>query len=286
MSDPVETIHRAVEFIEAHLQKEITVADIAVAVGYSLFHFVRTFDRIVQHTPYDYLMRRRLSEAARTLATCERRIIDISQDYCFNNHETFSRAFKRMFAVQPNQWREKSHGKSASLMPPLTLQDLRYTNQDSFEPPDIVEFKKIPLYGLMTSLMEAEGIQPQQDRLLADLFHILGNSYPGRLIGMMTYVDENRRNAYYRIGVEKETLKTMSSIFVEYALPAGKYACINASKEDARSAMKYLLYTWFPRNRLAACHGMEVEMMHPEMNSLGLETLCIPLHLFESSVND
>jgi AraC family transcriptional regulator len=286
MRNPVETIHRAIELIEAHLQQEITVAEIAAAVGYSLFHFVRTFDRVVQLTPYDYLMRRRLSEAAHALSSSDRRIIDISQDFCFNNHETFSRAFKRMFAMQPNQWRENGFENSASLMPPLTLQDLRYTNQDSFMPPIIEELESIQLCGLMSILEDVEHKnQPRRNRLLTDVYHVLGDAIPVRLIGMTTYVDENRRNAYYRIGVEKAALKTMPSTFVEFALPAGKYACISASEDDTRSAIKYLLYTWFPRNRLDVCQEMEVEMIHSTKELTDLITICIPLHIYAPPMN-
>ncbi len=67
MNRPVESMFRAVQYIEAHLQSETDIAQIAEAVGYSLFYFIRTFDQVVQHTPYDYLMRRRLTEAALTL---------------------------------------------------------------------------------------------------------------------------------------------------------------------------------------------------------------------------
>ena len=61
------SMFKAIEFIENNLKREITVADIADAVCYSLYHFCRTFNGAVHHTPYDYLMRRRLSDAARAL---------------------------------------------------------------------------------------------------------------------------------------------------------------------------------------------------------------------------
>lgn len=283
MSDPVETIHRAVEFIEAHLQSKTSVADTATAVGYSLFHFVRTFDRIVQHTPYDYLMRRRLSEAARVLSNSDRRIIDIAQDFCFNNHETFSRAFKRMFAMQPNQWRERGIENVVSLMPPLTLQDLQYMNQKAFIHPIIQEFENVPLCGLMTSLPDVGDIQQQQYRLFADLHHVLGNALTGRVIAMLTYFDEKRSNAYYRIGVEKTGLKTVPSACVEYSLPMGKYACIDTLNKDARMAIKYMLHTWLPTNRWSAAKGMEVEIIRSWGNSSDLNTICIQLQQRELS---
>ena len=60
-------IARAIDYIEAHLQEDISVADMAASVSYSLFHFCRMFNEATHQTPYDYMIRRRLTEAARAL---------------------------------------------------------------------------------------------------------------------------------------------------------------------------------------------------------------------------
>ena len=80
----LDSMYAAVEFIEANLRSPIRVADMAASVSYSLYHFCRTFNAAVRHTPYDYLMRRRLTESARELVESDRKIIDIACDYQFN----------------------------------------------------------------------------------------------------------------------------------------------------------------------------------------------------------
>ena len=47
----LESMARALAFIEAHLQEPVGVGDIAQAVSYSLYHFCRTFSRLTLHTP-------------------------------------------------------------------------------------------------------------------------------------------------------------------------------------------------------------------------------------------
>lgn len=84
-------ISQAVDFIEDNLKEAIAVADVADAVSYSLYHFCRTFNQATHHTPYDYLMRRRLSLAAQELLQTDKKIIEIALDYQFNSPETFSR---------------------------------------------------------------------------------------------------------------------------------------------------------------------------------------------------
>ena len=90
----------AIDFVEENLGEDITIADVAEATGYSLYHFCRVFTQATHHPPYDYLIRRRLSQAAQDLLASERRIIDVALDYQFSTPETFSRAFKRLFGIQ------------------------------------------------------------------------------------------------------------------------------------------------------------------------------------------
>lgn len=53
-------VYQAIQLIEARLRDGLSVSEMAAAAGYSLYHFIRVFNQVVWHTPYDYLMRRRL----------------------------------------------------------------------------------------------------------------------------------------------------------------------------------------------------------------------------------
>jgi len=135
MDARMRSVHAALTFIEDHLHEDITVGDIASAAGYSLYHFIRTFNQVVQHSPYDFLMRRRLSEAAQELIDTDRRILDIAVDYSFGSHETFSRAFKRMFDLSPSQWRDGFPDHAHVLLPRLTEEYLAHINHTDFVRP-------------------------------------------------------------------------------------------------------------------------------------------------------
>ena len=143
-------ISRALDFVEDNLKREITVADMANAAGYSLYHFSRTFNSVVHHTPYDYLMRRRLSESARDLVETDGRIIDIAFDFGFNSPETFSRAFKRMFDVQPHQWRKREWIDERLLMPRLTLEHIEHINKGEYLRPVLREKDAFSVTGVMS----------------------------------------------------------------------------------------------------------------------------------------
>jgi len=144
MDSHMRPIHAALTFIEDHLQEDIAVGDVAAAAGYSLYHFIRTFNQMVQHSPYDFLMRRRLSESARELLRSDRRILDIAMDYSFTSHETFSRAFKRMFDLQPSQWREHPRKHEQVLLPRLSDEYLAHINHADFVRPALISVDGLP----------------------------------------------------------------------------------------------------------------------------------------------
>ena len=111
------SVLRAIERFEEHLRGPVRVADAAEAAGYSLYHFCRVFGQVTRLTPYEYLMRRRLSEAARDLLQTPRTVLDIALDYQFGSGEAFGRAFQRMFATLPSRLRQLGQVDQRRLLP-------------------------------------------------------------------------------------------------------------------------------------------------------------------------
>jgi AraC family transcriptional regulator len=107
MNGQIDCLSKALHFIEEHLRDMVSVGDMADASGYSLFYFIRLFNQYVHHTPYDYLIRRRLTEATKEALSTNKRLIDIALDFQFQNAETFSRAFYRVHGVLPSQLRKQ-----------------------------------------------------------------------------------------------------------------------------------------------------------------------------------
>lgn len=254
-------IHAALVFIESRLQEEVTVAEIAEAAGYSLYHFIRVFNQAVQHTPYDYLMRRRLSAAAQELQSSDRRVYDIALDYCFNNHETFSRAFKRLFGMQPVQWREHGIIPRRSLMPTLSYEYLQHINAPKFQRPRRMVSPECRLVGLMAPL----AAPPQASaRLWQDLGQVAPacrwENGPQNYFGVTAFLDEQGERAYYLAACEQEAGKPTVPMLADQRLPAGDYLCIVhfAPLADVPLTLTYLYHTWLPKARLELAYPLEI----------------------------
>jgi AraC-like DNA-binding protein len=103
MSTTLEAVKNGIAFIESHLQHNIGVSDVADAVSYSQFYFSREFSRHTQISVYDYILRRKISEAYKYLFAADIKIIDLAFRYGFQSHEVFTRAFRKMFGENPSE---------------------------------------------------------------------------------------------------------------------------------------------------------------------------------------
>jgi AraC family transcriptional regulator len=262
MSDQIRAITAALEFIDGHLQEPITVADIAAAAGYSLYHFIRTFNQTVQHTPYDYLMRRRLSEAARSLLQSKRRVIDIAFDFQFSNHETFTRAFGRVFGMSPTHWREAGLADPRLLLPGFDRDYLDYLNTPDFVPPKLAALDEMVLSGLMAPLSaDPEVISTLWRNLEGILAGLPVNFGPRDFWGIRIQPQISERNSYYLAALKIPTLESAPSTFVTKIVPAGDYLCLTQKNmaADLEPALTYLYHTFLPKSGLQFMDPLEIE---------------------------
>ena len=101
----LQSIQKALDWIEAHLTEELGLDTIARTAGMSHWHFQRTFSAMVGESVGGYIRRRRLTEAARSLRSNHSTILEIALNFQFESHEAFTRAFKSELQITPSAWR-------------------------------------------------------------------------------------------------------------------------------------------------------------------------------------
>lgn len=99
-------LQRAYEFINAHLDYDLTLAEIAEAVSLSPYHFARAFKRSTGQTPQQYLTERRIDLAKQLLADSNLPIVDVSLSSGFKNQSHFTTTFRRFTSMTPGAFRE------------------------------------------------------------------------------------------------------------------------------------------------------------------------------------
>ena len=92
------------EYIAAHLDSDLTAAELSRASLFSPWHSYRLFRRYTGLTPAEYIRRMRLSESARRLRRGDTRVIDAAYDGGFGSVDGFQRAFRREFGCNPGEY--------------------------------------------------------------------------------------------------------------------------------------------------------------------------------------
>lgn len=117
----MSAIERAIWHIETHLGEPFSLEETARAAGVSKFHLSRSFGFVVGLSPSAFLRARRLSSAARQLAEGAPDILQLALDVGYNSHEAFTRAFRDVFGMSPEQVRAQGHVANLELLEPQAM---------------------------------------------------------------------------------------------------------------------------------------------------------------------
>ena len=99
-----EAIQKALDWLEDNLSETIDSQRLRDRAGLSEFYFQKLFARLVGKTVFEYVKLRRLEKAADMLRESRLRVADVAFEMGFENHETFTRAFKEKYGMTPKEY--------------------------------------------------------------------------------------------------------------------------------------------------------------------------------------
>jgi AraC family transcriptional regulator len=108
VADPRDTrMNRVLDFIEANLDTELSLATLASQAAYSPCHFQREFLAWCGESPNALVRRRRLEAGGSRLRfSPSARVGDVALGVGFGSAESFARAFRAHFGMTPSEWRD------------------------------------------------------------------------------------------------------------------------------------------------------------------------------------
>lgn len=106
MKDSEKLISQTIQYIEQHLDEDLNLNDIAKFTGYSKFHLNRIFSEYVGCTLYQYIMKRRLTNAAKLLVYSDIPIAQIALEANYESQQAFTLAFRRLYLKTPQSYRD------------------------------------------------------------------------------------------------------------------------------------------------------------------------------------
>ncbi|MEH7224692.1 response regulator [Bacillus sp. JJ1566] len=100
-------IHLIEEYIKQNYQTEINLQDLAERFFLSREYISRKFKQEFDDTITDYVMKIRMEKAKELLENRDLKIYEIANHVGYQNEKYFSKLFKKLIGVRPNEYRNK-----------------------------------------------------------------------------------------------------------------------------------------------------------------------------------
>lgn len=100
-----EWVHQMTDYIDAHLQDDLTLESLAQHCHGSVFHMHRMFKRLQGVTPIVYIQNKRIAEAKRLLSRSGRSIAGVAAEVGLPSVSYFTTLFKRRTGLTPAEYR-------------------------------------------------------------------------------------------------------------------------------------------------------------------------------------
>jgi AraC family transcriptional regulator len=99
-------LRQAVNYINEHLDQNLTLAEIAAAVRMSPNYFASLFKQSTGLTPHQYVMKCRIEKAKQLLHHQQLTLVEICQEVGFTSQSHFTRVFRQHTKTTPKAYRK------------------------------------------------------------------------------------------------------------------------------------------------------------------------------------
>ncbi|WP_405874475.1 AraC family transcriptional regulator [Streptomyces zaomyceticus] len=101
----LERMNQALDHLEARLDQEVDMADVARIAAVSEYHFRRLFSALAGMPLPVYVRRRRMTLAGAEVLAGELTLLDVAVRYGYGSGEAFARAFRSVHGIGPGEAR-------------------------------------------------------------------------------------------------------------------------------------------------------------------------------------
>lgn len=278
--DYIERIQAAIDFIEERLSQDVNPSDVCAAIGFSEYHFHRVFQGMLGESVAAYMRKRRLSEAAKQLRNSSSAILDIALSSQFDSQESFTRAFKKMFGVSPNQFRKNGSDTASYFKKRTNIDMIEHLQKGIPLEPAYKEFEGATVIGMAGGFAQGEhkGIEQLWNEFKERMTEIK-NVQPGAFgVCMPSHPDVPKKEGQtfvYMAALPVSSVAAIPKGMAVCEIPKGKYAVFThkGSLDTLPHTVNYIWGTWVPQNvdadkqKNAVDFELYDERFHPEIRS-------------------
>lgn len=260
----IQSINKAIEYMETHLTEDIHCEDVAGHVHISVFHFQRTFTLFTGMSVGEYLRKRRLSLAGEELTKQGTKVIDVALKYGYDSPESFAKAFTRFHGITPSQAKKGKELKSFNkLVVKITVEggtvmDYRIEKKEGF---------RLLVYGKMfTEESSAKGIPAFWDEYYREEIY---KKAPGYL-GICAQEKDGAKEFLYGIGCDADDVAEVPEGFQIIDIPAYTWAifkCVGPMPDAIQNMWDVIYREWLPGAEYELIPDYDIENYLPGDNT-------------------
>lgn len=95
-----------IEYINTNIDKKIEIHELTVMTKWSHHHFIRTFTKYINQTPYQYILSKKIEKAKAIIVESDISLALIANELGFSNYSNFCNAFKKETGSTPEMYRK------------------------------------------------------------------------------------------------------------------------------------------------------------------------------------
>ncbi|MET9961722.1 AraC family transcriptional regulator [Streptomyces sp. NPDC006326] len=275
----LERMNQALDHLDACLDGDVDMAEVARIAAVSEYHFRRLFSALAGMPLPVYVRRRRMTLAGAEVLAGELTLLDVAVRYGYGSGEAFARAFRSVHGIGPGEARRT--GAVLTAQPRMSFRVVvegsaamryRIVEKESFR---IVGRKgRVPLVHDGVNAAAAAQVESLDGQAIVRLKELAGREPEGILSAAVYLTDSREEGAEvdYWIGVvtgPEAAAEELDALDV----PAGTWAVFD-NRGPYPSALQQLwrdVFTqWFPSNPYVSRQGPELLRTRPV--EIGAET--------------
>lgn len=279
----LQRVRRAVDYIEANLDQDLDLADVAAHAGISRWHFQRMFKALTKETLKSYIRQRRLALALDKLLTSDERILEISISAGYESQEAFTRAFKQAFDYTPHEFRRVGSKNLFLKKVEIDAAYLRHINQNLSLEPRFVEQPAMLCVGMQTKFFssdsEKNNIASQIPALWAAFLpHLeaIPKRVPGVCYGVIDQAAEGSEQLKYTAAMQvTEPSVELPPGMLNVRIPAASYAHFDhrGAVQNLDHTVNYVYSNWLCGSDFKHTYGPDLEVYGAEYHPTSEESV-------------
>jgi len=228
-----ESLSRALDYVEAGLVDNIDASGMADAACVSPFHFSRVFARAFLVGPWEWIVRRRLAEAARALTAGSAGVTEVAFAFGFSGPDVFARGMRRAYGVLPSDLLRGAAPRRPLLGPPSPGVVLLCA--DSRRAPSVAVSVCEARLLCGEVLLSGFPLPDEQDAWLSDALKAAAARAGSRAVLIVT-----RRGSFGQLSLSVVSEGSTGSGCLEVRLPGGRWlGCTIPNRSDLLVAREW-----------------------------------------------